>query len=253
MKSLAGNDVSIFLFQFVLRNTGITFILNEAIAEDLYLDIEELMQPLVQACSETLMRYRHLCHTDIIMDGNILTEGCFEVMLSKGLGKYFAEKEKQNLFSDAHEIANLLTEVIDRRTKESEQGISHVPQPVIPKIGQSQSTNKSLEALGRKRESLESMAFSDSKLRGLKQLKPDDLPLGVLAKRGYDHRGHCYAFEHVTLGDIGKVILINAGGNTKMEVELHTGNSGMLSEKKRILEEITDILEQGLRNAVKIT
>lgn len=251
MKNLAGNDISIFLFQFVLQKNAISFVLNESIAEDMYPEIEEQLQPLTQACSETLARHRHLCHEKIIMDGNILVDNCFEVMLSPGLGKHFEEKVKQNLFNDAHEIANLLTEVMDRRTKELEQGAYPGPQPVIPKIQGSQSTNKGLEALGRKRQSLEGLPIFSSEITVLNRLKPDDLPQSVLARKSYDHRGHCYAFEHVTLGELGKIILVDVEGSTRMETEIHNGNSGVLPEKKRVLEEIISTLEQGLRNAIK--
>ena len=41
MKSLAGNNVSMFLFQFVLRKHAISFVLNESIAEDMYPEIDE--------------------------------------------------------------------------------------------------------------------------------------------------------------------------------------------------------------------
>jgi len=134
MKNLAGSDVSIFLFRFVIRKNAISFVLNESIAEDMYAEIEEQIQPLAKACGKTLMRYRNLCSEKTFMDGNILTDGCFEVMLSKGLGKHFVDSEKQILFNDAHEIANLLMKVMDRRTKEMEQGSYPGPQPVTNKI-----------------------------------------------------------------------------------------------------------------------
>jgi hypothetical protein len=47
LKNIAGNDVSIFLFRFELRGKGIDFILNEAIAADMYQDIDDRMKPLV--------------------------------------------------------------------------------------------------------------------------------------------------------------------------------------------------------------
>jgi hypothetical protein len=62
------NEVSIFLFRFELRSHGIDFVLNEAIAEDMYPDIDEKMKPLVHACCETLLRYRHLSVNNTIMD-----------------------------------------------------------------------------------------------------------------------------------------------------------------------------------------
>ena len=133
MKNLAGHNISIFLFNFALRTNAISFVLNESIAEDLYPEIEEEIYPLAHACCETLIQYRYLYPAEIIMDGNILIDNSFEVMLSSGIGKHFAAKEKQNLFNNAHRIANLLMEVMDRRTKELEQGTYPGPQHITPK------------------------------------------------------------------------------------------------------------------------
>ena len=72
MRNLAGNDVSIFLFRFELHGSGIDFVLNEGIAADMYQDLDEQLKPLVHACCETLLRYRPLSISKIIMDGNIL-------------------------------------------------------------------------------------------------------------------------------------------------------------------------------------
>lgn len=244
MKNLAGHNISIFLFQFVLRKNAISFVLNESIAEDLYPEIEEQIQPLTQACSETLMRHRHLCHKEIIMDGNILVDNCFEVMLSAGLGKYFAEREKQNLFNDAHKIANLLMEVMDRRTRNLSW-----PQYVTPKIQRTQSTNKSLEALGRKRQQF---PWDANEIYDLSRLNPDDLPKDVLVRKGYDHRGHCIAFEHKRLGDLGRIILTYIGKDkTLVEAELSKDNPDTLDEKQKVLEEIVSTVEFNLRTIVK--
>jgi hypothetical protein len=101
LKNVAGNAVSIFLLRFELSSNGINFVLNEAIAADMYQDVDEKLKPLAHACCETLLRYKHLSVSNTIMDGNILATGEFEVMLSKGLGRYFAETEKQQLFQDA--------------------------------------------------------------------------------------------------------------------------------------------------------
>jgi len=122
LKNLAGNDVSIFLFQFELRRNGIDFVLNEAIAADMYPDVDEKIKPLVHACCETLSRYKHACISNIIMDGNFLATGEFEVMLSKGLGRHFVHEEKERLFQDAKNIADLLAMVMNRRTLEQKEG-----------------------------------------------------------------------------------------------------------------------------------
>src|SRR5437016_2875801 len=127
LKNVAGNTVSLFLFRFELSGNGINFVVNEAIAADMYPDVDEKLKPLAHACCETLLRYRHLSVSNIIMDGNILATGEFEVMLSKGLGRYFAESEKQQLFQDAKNIADLLVEVMDRKTQELKEGKQQRP------------------------------------------------------------------------------------------------------------------------------
>lgn len=81
------------------------------------------------------------------MDGNILVDGYFEVMLSKGLGKHFKETEKDNLFNDANEIAQLLMEVMEKRTKEINQCEHPGPQPLINKISGTGMTNDDLDPL----------------------------------------------------------------------------------------------------------
>ena len=243
MKNLVGNDVSIFLFRFVLRKNGISFVLNESIAEDMYPNIEEQIQPLVHVCSETLLRYKKLCLGETIMDGNIMVDSCFEVQLSPGLGRHFIEREKQNLFNDAHEIAQLLMTVMERRTKELEQGTYPGPQLVINKIQRIGTTNRALETLGQKRH-LKDFPWYGNDKPNFNQLKPEDLPSGVVAKRSYDHRGHCISFEHQSLGEIGKIILANMeDGRTLMEAELSKENSQFLSKKQKVLEDIISIIE----------
>jgi len=118
LKNLAGNEVSIFLFQFKLRSNGIEFILNEGIAADMYPDLDEKMKPIVHTCCETLLRYKYASISNLIMDGHILVTGEFEVMLSKGLGRYFIPEEKERLFQNAKNIADILEMVMSRRTLE---------------------------------------------------------------------------------------------------------------------------------------
>src|SRR3989440_2256396 len=147
LKNLAGNDVAIFLFRFEIHGNAISFVVNQEIAMDMYEDVDEKLKPLAHACCETLSRYRHLSVSNTIMDGNFLDTGEFEVMLSKGLGRYFPEDEKQQLFQDAKKIADLLDEVMLRRTKEEKEG---KPQEATYKdFSQSpKKTKKGLEKLG---------------------------------------------------------------------------------------------------------
>src|SRR5919109_2348511 len=147
LKNLAGNDVSIFLFRFDVHGNAIDFVINQAIAADIYPEVDEQLKPLAHACCETLLRYKHLSVSNTIMDGNILDTGEFEVMLSKGLGRHFAETEKQQLFQDAKTIADLLVAVMDRKTQELKEGKqqrpSHMRSAQRPK-----KIKKGLEELG---------------------------------------------------------------------------------------------------------
>lgn len=250
MKNLAGNDVSIFLFRFVLRKNAISFVVNESIYEDIYPEINDQIEPVVQACIETLMRYRHLCKGETIMDGNILVDGYFEVMLSTGLGLHFDEREKQALFDDAHNIATLLEEVMDRRSYEMEQGIYPGPQPVASKIQRTGNTTAGLEALGKKKRLLEKpeTRSREGVRPGLKQLRPDDLPSGVVAKHGYDHRGKCIAFDHKKFGELGKITLVEtASGQVRMEAELSKENPKYLRKKEIVFKEVIATIERGFQ------
>jgi hypothetical protein len=172
-----------------------------------------------------LLRYRHLSVSNTIMDGNILATGAFEVMLSKGLGRHFAETEKQQLFQDAKTIADLLVAVMERKTQELKEGKqqrpSHMRSAQRPK-----KIKKGLEELGhakRLQAEWQWLAEGQQVRPGLKQLRPEDLPPGVRASRGYDHRGHCLIFEHNTLGELGKIVLSKMhDGQMLIQAELYT-------------------------------
>ena len=140
------------------------------------------------------------------MDGNILNTGEFEVMLSKGLGRHFAENEKQHLFKDAKNIADLLIELMDRRTKEEKEGkqqsSSHVHYPQSPR-----QIKKRLEELGQAKSlhaELQWLVEGRRLKPDLKQLRPEDLPHDVTSSRGYDHRGHCISLTIKPLESWGK-------------------------------------------------
>jgi len=245
VKNVAGNDVSIFLFRFELTGNGINFVLNEAIAADMYPDLDEQLKPLIHACCETLSRYRHLSVSNTIMDGNILATGEFEVMLSKGLGRHFVEDEKQQLFQDAKHIADLLSAVMERKTKEEKEGRQHSNS----RKSHSQNTKnikKGLEKLGQEKHlqaELQRLAEGKQVRPDLKQLRPEDLPAGVTTTRGYDHRGQCYLFEHTTLGELGKIVLVKLSEKkTVLQAELYTGQenveSPLVQKKKEVFEKV---------------
>jgi len=245
IKNIAGNAVSIFLFRFVIYGDGISFVLNESIAEDMYEDIDEKMKPLVHACCETLLRYRHLSGGNTIMDGNILEDGVFEVMLSKGLGRHFAEHEKQQLFQDAKKIADLLIRVMKRGPHELKRG-KQVDQPLKEQSQSQKKIKERLEELGEKKHLLAELQWlvEGKKISsGLKPLRPEDLPSGVVTSRGYDHRGHCLVLDHHTLGEIGKIVLIkDDDGQMLMQAELCTGQrnlqDALVKQKSEIFEAV---------------
>jgi hypothetical protein len=252
LKNIAGNDVSIFLFRFELRGHGIDFVLNEAIAEDMYPDIDDKMKPLVHACCETLLRYKHLSVSNTIMDGNFLVTGEFEVMLSQGLGRHFAPVEKQRLFQDAKAIADLLGMVMDRGTQEQRQGIQRNPLP-IERTPNPRKINKGLEELGNARlleDELRWIAEGQTIRPGLKRLHPDDLPRDVTASRGYDHRGLCYVFEHKQYGELGRIVLIKVGEQEMLlQADLYTGQekqeSIIAKTKKQLFEQVVATVNDG--------
>jgi hypothetical protein len=160
------------------------------------------------------------------MDGNILDTGEFEVMLSRGLGRYFPVEEKQQLFQDAKKIADLLIAVMDRRSKKEKEG-KQVDSPYKPSAPDPAKIKKGLEKLGNaKRLGAELQWIAEGKRvrPGLRQLRPEDLPPGVKAVRGYDHRGQCYNFEHKTLGDLGRIVMIKMrDGQMLMQAEIYKG------------------------------
>ena len=245
LKNLAGNDVSIFLFRFDVHSNAIDFVVNQAIAADMYPDVDEKLKPFAHACCETLLRYKHLSVSDTIMDGNILATGEFEVMLSKGLGRYFAADEKQQLFQDAKNIADLLIAVMDRKTQELKEGkqqsLPHRRSPQRPKR-----IKKGLEELGqakRLQAELQWMLEGQRVRPGLKRLRPEDLPPGVKASRGYDHRGHCLIFAHEMLGELGKIVLIKIReGKMLIQAEICKTPDDMpaplVQKKKHVFEQI---------------
>ena len=78
---------------------------------------------------------------------------------------------------------------------------------------------------------------------GLQQLQPEDLPPGVSASRGYDHRGHCLIFEHKTLGELGKIVLSNMqDGHMLLQAEIYKGQeneeSPLVQKKKDVFGKI---------------
>jgi hypothetical protein len=252
LKNIAGNEVSIFLFRFELRGRGIDFVLNEEIAADMYPEVDEELKLYVHACCETLLRYRHLSVSNTIMDGNFLKSGEFEVMLSKGLGRHFAEDEKARLFQDAKHIADLLATVMERRTQELKQGKQPLPLPIAhpPDPRKIQQGLKKLGNVKHREAQLQWLAEGRPRRPGLRPLRPADLPPEVTAASGYDHRGHCYLFEHKQLGELGRIVLIPVGEQEMlMQAELYQGQdkpeSPTAKKRKAVFEQVVATVNAG--------
>ena len=168
-------------------------------------------------------------------------------MLKKGLGKKFRETEKQNLFKDADEIAKKLMEVMARRTKEMDNGTYPGPQEI--ELGRT--SNKENIKRGLHQRGIELKKPIDSSLirPNLKQLRPEDLPVGVVASTGYDHRGRCITFEHDKYGDLGRIILIETE-NKEMKMNAEFCESVMSAEskmkKREIFQEVVRVIHEGL-------
>jgi len=82
-------------------------------------------------------------------------------------------------------------------------------------------------------------------------LRPTDLPPGVSTSTGYDHRGHCYVFEHKTLGMLGRIVLSQIREQeTLMQSEIYQGQDspGSTTAKKRkaLFEKVVATVQAGL-------
>ena len=74
-------------------------------------------------------------------------------------------------------------------------------------------------------------------------LRPENLPPDVTAAIGYDHRGHCYQFDHKQLGELGRIVLIEVGGQEmQMQAELYQGpdkpESPTAKKRKAVFEQV---------------
>ena len=133
---------------------------------------------------------------------------------------------------------------MDRRTQELKQGKQHNPPPIEHPPNPAK-IKKVLEKLGktqRLQAQLQWLAEGGPLRPGLRQLRPEDLPPGVTASSGYDHRGHCYIFEHNKLGELGRIVLIKIREQEMlMQAELYKGQEkqdSTIARKKELFEKV---------------
>jgi len=134
---------------------------------------------------------------------------------------------------------------MDRRTQELKKGKQPLPPP-IEHPPNPRKIKKGLEKLGKTQHlqaKLQWLAEGRQLRLGLRRLRPEDLPPDVTASSGYDHRGHCYSFEHKKLGELGRIVLIQVREQKMMmQAELYQGQekqeSTTAKKKKEIFEKV---------------
>ncbi|MCS0824627.1 hypothetical protein NX029_11640 [Cytobacillus firmus] len=109
----------IFLFRFDKKANGLDFVLNEAIAEDMYEDIHEELIPIVEIVGRELSPYKIHSIRNTVIEFVIHDDGQGEVKLSPGLGSFIPESRKQAIFQHSKEIADLCVEVMNRSSAEA--------------------------------------------------------------------------------------------------------------------------------------
>ena len=138
-----------------------------------------------------------------------------------------------------------------RRTKEEKEGKPQ--EPTYKDFSQNpEQVKKGLEALGnvkRFQAELQWLAEGQRVRPGLRQLRPEDLPPGVTASRGYDHRGQCYVFEHKTLGELGRIVMIKMSeGKMLLQAEICKGQesieSPLVKKKKDVFGKIVATVDK---------
>lgn len=75
--------------------------------------------------------------------------------------------------------------------------------------------------------------------KNIRQLKPEDLPEGVITNLGEDSRGRCYVFDHVKYGRLGRLVMITIAENTqKLQYDFFEGDEARDSKNYQIRIEI---------------
>jgi len=117
MKNLRGNDIYIFLFRFVVNLDGVTCELNQGILADMTPDIERLIQPHIHFCCVKLMALKVPQQGEILLDGHFVGNGVLEIALNQAIEHKLSVQEKLALQFDAKQIADYLTELMNRRVR----------------------------------------------------------------------------------------------------------------------------------------
>ena len=85
--------------------------------------------------------------------------------------------------------------------------------------------------------------------KNIRQMKPEDLPKGVVANLGEDYRGLCYIFDHIEHGCLGKLVMISIEEKKqKLVYDFFEGNelrgSSNYIKRMEIFREVVQIVSQ---------
>ncbi|AZR80452.1 hypothetical protein BtSCAC15_30180 (plasmid) [Bacillus thuringiensis] len=102
----------IFLYRFGVKENAIHFVLHEQIAEDMLLQYDVLLRPLVTSLAETLQLYCSLSKQPTWLTSKIQDSGEIEVMLNQELGQCIdGYIEDHMILKKGKRIADILIEI----------------------------------------------------------------------------------------------------------------------------------------------
>ena len=83
------------------------------------------------------------------------------------------------------------------------------------------------------------------------QMHPSDLPAGVQARGGVHPAGRCIIFDHVTLGELGRVIVVATGPDEiRLDAEVCAGNPATRTRRGQLLRQVVERLDRGIHHGL---
>ncbi len=83
------------------------------------------------------------------------------------------------------------------------------------------------------------------------QMHPSDLPAGVHARGGVHPAGRCVIFDHVTLGELGRVIVVATGPDEiRLDAEVCAGNPATRKRRGQLLLQVVERLDRGIHHGL---
>jgi len=83
------------------------------------------------------------------------------------------------------------------------------------------------------------------------QMHPSDLPAGVQARGGVHPAGRCVIFDHVTLGELGRVIVVAMGPDEiRLDAEVFAGDPATRKHLGQLLRQVVERLDQGIHHGL---